>query len=422
MTKWQILGVLIISAFVLGIWAYGNAESDNGSANIFPVKAQSSPSALANSSWPMLGHDIQHTGEASINGSQNNITVWESKTGGWMDSSPALGSDGTIYFVGSNTFDFHNDTLYAVAPNGTLKWRSESCNITSKSAPLIGADNTIYLSGTSILYAFYPNGTSKWQYKAQDSTGMSSPVIAPDGTIYFSNSNKFYAVNSNGTLKWVTNETNVTASHFSAPALSPDGTTIYFGGGLDGNALYALNSDGSVKWSFPLEGIGQGVYSPAVDQNGTIYFTTEIYDSEGSKISYAVNFNGTQKWNFKISADQSFSSYNSPVLGSNGTVYLATNKGIVYALSSDGNLKWKYQTDSKLPIDYAMAVDSNGTLYFGSDYLYALDVNGTLKWRYQLNNNLTPNNNTLKVMAPIISSNGTLYVGSNDGGYLYAVG
>ncbi len=421
MTKWQILGLLVISTFLLGIWAYGNSETVNDSISIFPVKAQSSSSALANSSWPMLGHDVQHTGEAAVQGPQNNSTVWELKTGGWMDSSQALGSDGTIYFVGSNTFDLHNDTLYAVNPNGTLKWRSEGCDVTFKSAPLIGADNTIYLSGSSILYAFYPNGTSKWQYKAQDSTGMSSPAIASDGTIYFANANKFYAVNSNGTLKWITNETNLTASHFSAPALSPDGI-IYFGGGPDGNALYAINPDGSVKWSFPLEGIGQGVYSPAVDQNGTIYFTTEVYDSEGSKLSYAVNSNGTEKWNFKISADQSFSTYNSPVLGSNGTVYLASNKGAVYALSSDGKLKWKYQTDSKLPIEYAMAVDSNGTLYFGSDYLYAIDANGTLKWRYQLNNNLTQTNSTLKVMAPVIGPNGTLYIGSNDGGYLYALG
>ena len=42
--------------------------------------------------------------------------AWELKTGGPITSGPAIGPDGTIY-VGSNDFN-----LYAVNPDGTVKW------------------------------------------------------------------------------------------------------------------------------------------------------------------------------------------------------------------------------------------------------------------------------------------------------------
>jgi outer membrane protein assembly factor BamB len=42
---------------------------------------------------------------------------WKYKTDSWVKSSPAIGADGTVY-VGS--IDHH---LYAINPDGTLKWR-----------------------------------------------------------------------------------------------------------------------------------------------------------------------------------------------------------------------------------------------------------------------------------------------------------
>ncbi|NOR22954.1 MAG: PQQ-binding-like beta-propeller repeat protein, partial [Desulforhopalus sp.] len=41
---------------------------------------------------------------------------WAFTTGGWVDSSPAIGADGTIY-VGS-----YDNKLYAINPDGNEKW------------------------------------------------------------------------------------------------------------------------------------------------------------------------------------------------------------------------------------------------------------------------------------------------------------
>jgi outer membrane protein assembly factor BamB len=55
-------------------------------------------------------------------------------------SSPAIGSDGTIY-VGS--FD---NKLYAVNPNGTAKWDTDNIIVGAvQSSPAIGSDGTIYV-------------------------------------------------------------------------------------------------------------------------------------------------------------------------------------------------------------------------------------------------------------------------------------
>ena len=70
-----------------------------------------------------------------------------------IDSSPAIGADGTIY-VGSE-----DDNLYALTDNGTsgsLKWKYAT-GIVIESSPALGADGTIYVgSNDNNLYALTP--------------------------------------------------------------------------------------------------------------------------------------------------------------------------------------------------------------------------------------------------------------------------
>ena len=64
-----------------------------------------------------------------------------------MDSSPTIGSDGTIY-VGS-----WDNNLYAIKPNGSKKWTFETGGGVD-SSPTIGSDGTIYIgSRDNNLYA-----------------------------------------------------------------------------------------------------------------------------------------------------------------------------------------------------------------------------------------------------------------------------
>ncbi len=83
---------------------------------------------------------------------------WRFRTGDRIDSSPAIGDDGTIY-VGSE-----DNNLYAINPDGSLKWKFETGS-DIYSSPAIGDDGTIYVGSMDInLYAINPEGGKKWTY------------------------------------------------------------------------------------------------------------------------------------------------------------------------------------------------------------------------------------------------------------------
>ncbi|MFN3466802.1 MAG: PQQ-binding-like beta-propeller repeat protein [Candidatus Brocadiales bacterium] len=74
-----------------------------------------------------------------------------------MDSSPAIVPDGTIYF-GSN--DAH---LYALSPEGALRWRFNTRGAVT-SSPAVGDEGTVYVGSSSgTLYALSPTGEEKWE-------------------------------------------------------------------------------------------------------------------------------------------------------------------------------------------------------------------------------------------------------------------
>ncbi|BDU51056.1 hypothetical protein HLVA_16250 [Haliovirga abyssi] len=272
---------------------------------------------------------------------------WSYKTGDWV-SSPAIGSDGTIY-VGSS-----DNKLYAINPDGTLKW-SYLTGYWVTSSPAIGSNGIIYVgSWDHRLYAINPDGTLKWSYL----TGYrisSSPTIGSDGTIYVgSRDSNLYAINPDGTLKWSYLTGN---SINSNPAIGSDGT-IYVGS--HDNKLYAINPDGTLKWSYLT---GDWINSsPVIGSNGTIYA-----GSCDHKL-YAINPDGTLKWSYEI--ENSIDS--SPVIGSDGTIYVGSYDRNLYAINPDGTLKWNYEIGY---IIYSKpAIGNNDTIYVGSYKLYAINL------------------------------------------------
>jgi len=80
--------------------------------------SQNARAKLADSPWPMFHGSAQHGGLSPYNTSHINGTVkWTFETGAGIESSPVVGTDGTIYF-GS-----HDGYLYAISRNGELKWK-----------------------------------------------------------------------------------------------------------------------------------------------------------------------------------------------------------------------------------------------------------------------------------------------------------
>jgi len=349
-----------------------------------PAQAQ-----LAQSPWPMFRHDLKHTGRSPYTGPTIPILKWTFTTEASVNSSSAIGADGTLY-VGSSAAN-----LYALNPDGSLKW-SFSTSGAVNSSPAIGADGTVYVgSYNGKLYALNPDGTLKWSF-ATGSVIVSSPAIGTDGTIYVgSYDHKLYAVNPNGSFKWSFATGNLVSS---SPAIGADGT-IYVGS--EDNKLYAINSNGTLRWSFATGWFVTS--SPALGANGTVYV------GSADKKLYAVNPDGTLQWSFTTGDIV----YSSPALGADGTVYVGSNDKKLYAVNPDGTLKWSFDTGIQF-FNSSPTIGTDGTVYVGLQNfkLYAHNPDGTLKWSFTTGGAIQS--------SPAIGADGTMYVGSNDN-KLYAI-
>ncbi len=322
---------------------------------------------------------------AHLRVSQDGTKKWEFN-GRPIPSSPAIGSDGTIYF-GMNGSSSITDRLVALSKDGIRKWQF-ALSDRLRDAPAVGEDQTIYAAASHYLYAVNPDGTTRWIFTAPRDV-YTSPAIGDDGTIYFGSADfRLYAVLPDGTEKWSFKLDNYI---LSSPAIGDDGT-IYFGS-LDHN-LYALNPDGSLKWSVLT---GNEIHSsPAIGADGTIYFTS--YDGK----LYAVNSDGTIRWTAGNAAGDS-----SPSLGVDGTVYLGQGNSLL-AFTPAGLRKWTVATGDRVVDSPAVAAD--GTVYFGSmdGRFYAVNPDGTKRWDADAGA-------AIGESSPAIADDGTVYVGTYGG-------
>jgi len=338
------------------------------------------------SPWPMYCHDTRHTGRspystANIWGDE----TWKFETDHHVRGSPLIDDEGTIY-IGSQEFisiyqngslkwsydnegDIEsaaaigeNDVIYigtiwcSIVPNhllaiytnnGTVKWKFE-VDHWIYSSPVIGNDGTIYFGcADNFIYALYPDGSLRWKYET-DAMVLSSPAIGEDGTIYCgSHDHYLYALYpNNGTLKW-----RFPTEHWvrTSPCIGDDGTIYCVS--LDEH-LYAINPDGTFKWK---TNVGAGT-SPTMGRDGTIYC--------GADKLYAINpVNGSVMWSYDNSG---YICGGTPCSSLDGTIYFGTDNGRIYAVNPDGTDKWNKQIGSR--IESAPAIGEDGTVYIGAFY------------------------------------------------------
>jgi outer membrane protein assembly factor BamB len=345
-----------------------------------------SPTSLV---WPMFQHDPSHTGLSPFVSSSNlGLLRWGFGARFAVESSPAIGGDGTIY-VGSQ-----DANLYAINPHGNMKWKFTTGG-QIQSSPAIAVDGTIYVgSEDGNLYAVHPDGSKKWAFATAGVILFSSAAIAADGTIYIGSSDgNLYAVNpSDGSQKWKFTTANIVNS---SPAIGADGT-IYIGS--EDKAVYAINPNGSQKWKFVTGGPID--MSPAIASDGTIY----IASADGNL--YALHpAKGRKQWKF-VGVFTSLS----PAIGADGTIYVGG--GDLFAIGPGGKQKWRFPAKINRS---APVVSGDGAIFVGSDddSLYAVNPNGTQKWRFA--------NNAVIESSPAIGADGAVYFGADNGAIL-AVG
>ena len=183
-----------------------------------------------------------------IDPSQVGKLKWEFETGSAVDSSPAIGSDGTV--VGGS----RDKKVYAInGKTGFKLWEFQTGDEV-RSSPAIGSDGTVYVGSVDKkLYAINgKSGAKLWEFKTGGDV-YSSPAIGSGGTVYVgSDDKKLYAINGKTGVKLWEFETG-RAGVFSSPAIGSDGT-VYVGS--DDKKLYAIKTDskGLAKSPWPMRG------------------------------------------------------------------------------------------------------------------------------------------------------------------------
>jgi len=312
---------------------------------------------------------------------------WKFKTNGNTIIGLTIGPDGTIY---QGSWDNY---FYAINKDGTLKWKYKTEGAISYPAS-IDQNGVIYLGGgdahagpDSNLYAFNSDGSLKWKYDTK-AMRVGSPAIGSDGLIYVPAAPNLIVLDSSGNLKWKKgpevsffNIQVAYAAECGAPPLPP------CNGSQNGNMPQPLDGcgapplppcngvqpqNGNMFQPLPGKDDIAGIITPAISSDGTIY----IGNAQG--ILSAINPKTQEvKWTYQTGADPNQPGFyglpSFPLVDKEGTVYLGSVDGKMYAVGKDGKLLWEYQTDGKIT-EASPAFGSDGVLYFTSEdgYLYAI--------------------------------------------------
>ena len=373
---------------------------------------------------------------------------WKYSTSGKVQSMPILGNNGNIFF-GAN-----DGTIYDISGNGpgptptlpivpmymlnprhtgissyygpttkpSILWSAPfiSGNLFVSPSISIGYDGILYLgSNDGYVYALNPsnpaNNHIKWKTQVNNTGRVpftspnsmyTTPLIAPDGTIYLgSNEGYMYALNPSGTLKW---SYHAGYPLQSSPIMDSSGS-IYFGAG---HSIYAIGDAGYRaydKWLAPFDTSANVNSSPALGQNGYLYFGSD------DGYLYAVHsFTGIQKWSLNLSLPDT----NVHPIYTSATVDGSNNVIIGNGSYMDGSLNyidgltgapiWQTSYDIKNgPMYNTVAVNGN-TIYLSTiAYVYAIDrVTGNKKWHFNTTN--------CYYTSPVVDISGTIYVGAID--------
>jgi outer membrane protein assembly factor BamB len=166
-----------------------------------------------------------------------------------------------------------------------------------------------------------------------------------------------------------------------------------------GRTLYAGPNTGGVNWQANISGSATGI---VIASDGTLYVTTD-----GGMV-YAISASGTIVWSTRLA----YCALTQAALAADGTVYVGVLLNEIFALNPDGSQRWVFTTADN--VTTALTVGADGTIYFGTLHgmLYAVHPTGTQQWTY--------NTGGAIYATPAVGPAGVLYFSTVDG-HVYAV-
>ncbi|MFO0981217.1 MAG: PQQ-binding-like beta-propeller repeat protein [Planctomycetota bacterium] len=286
-------------------------------------------------------------------------------------STVAVGPGDVVYGGGMRGF-------YAINQDGTLRWSHPSSSIVIQS-PVVAPNGTVLVGIDGNLTAFSASGAVLWQHRIMEPQLSGGPSLSNDGaTVYaisafYGGSSELHAYSvATGTQLW----TYPIDQYFwplAPPTVGPDGTVYTASTGID-----AVAPNGTQKWyREPTWGIN-GPAAIAVDAASNLYYAASVY-------IWKIDRNGNTLWEKTITEDgfRLGSSFSSILVDGVGNLFLGFGTGKRWALDFEKKL-WVLDNNGsikkKVALDQATytcspSLADDGTLYLGT-------LGGTLyAWR-----------------------------------------
>jgi len=322
--------------------------------------------------------------------------VWTHASPGddYIKGSVGIDNSGNIYFGYRSSYDFPDPTspgnysppggyLCSLASDGSVRWQTDRLNngFLAYQSPVI-QNGMVYIVPSSNVLAFNcADGSLVWASGYSWQTGYGASV-GKDGAIIVTpaQTNRLMSLDPlTGSLNWqaaLTYPIDAMYVYSGLPTISPETGVIYIPGehfradevferyyvinaiGPDGTrlwetaedpssapskyaslavgllAVYSVWEDGSLRahdlstgeqlWSLPGSFYGGAHPSPVLDGADTVY----IGGTDG--YFYAIASDGSEKWKHNIGSEY----INSATIGNDGTVYVTTQSGDLYAFSA----------------------------------------------------------------------------------------
>jgi outer membrane protein assembly factor BamB len=347
--------------------------------------------AQANAPWPMFNYCQTHIGRSIANMVPNPGIQWTFGTTFAVDYAPVIAADGTIYAQSGDK------KIYAITSGGTQKWVYSFPAGYPMGSLAIGADGTIYATESSALNfrALNPSGGNIWTLTSIKI--YSSLTVAPDGTVLGMGSNLVAINPATATKKF---ELTIGVTSYSTPAVyypTLGGPWSIIVGG--GPKVYSVSSTGGKNWEFPTvnnEYATNG--APLIGPGGTTYIAAGYS-------MYALSKTGTQQWRTVLPGQPG-----SPVLGTDGTIYVTASDNRLYALTPAGGVKWEVILAG--PLTTPILTPSGSLWVGGNKALQEVGADGAIKQTIVLPG---------QVSGIAMDAQGTIYCGSTAKA-VYAVG
>lgn len=268
---------------------------------------------------------------------------WKYLTKGAISYPSSIDKNGNIYLGGGDAHFGPDGNIYAFEPGGKLLWTYDTKTLRVGS-PAIGYDGLLYFPASPDLFVLNIEGKLVWKKGPDFTTSPQDEAVnkIPSGTSDISSSAPCPPPpapcgNANGGVQGgaqggpsgmkISADMEVIAGIIT-PALSPDGL-IYIGN-PQGKFMAIDAKTQAIKWSHQTgknpdpQGIDYGLPSfVIVDKDGTSYFGA--FDHK----FYAIDKNGKVKWSFETGDKITEAS---PAIDANGTLYFTSEDGYIYAI------------------------------------------------------------------------------------------